>query len=454
MYLVLLCISSAAATLTESFQGVWELTLESLNEALETQPDLIVELYSHKCGHCHEFTPHYNGLGKYLLVNDSMYAARIEVEENPGALEKFGSDTVPVIFAYRNKVHFKFTLKRTAENVYVWFKKLLRKPLEVFKDYPDFIQNYKGNATMAYFGDLYSPLRSSFDAFFEKSKDYEYAVIQSLDPSLEKQAPGVIIKSENSEKVFSLTTSLKDLLNFIELNKGIKVHEWSEETRDLTFKQELRTLFFLCNEEDFPVYLPRIQAVSEKYHGKLMITYTDLKANFTGNLKLNGFQRDKQPVAVIFDFVVGTNRYVCPEITEQGLMDCLSAWEQRKLQPYHMSEEEPETGYERGVRVLTGKNFENWVLNKGKNFLVYFYAKGQEESEKHLKTIERLAFELSHIPNLEFGKFSVYENELQNFKLSKMPGLKLYPKSKKQGLDFPDHLGKFRIIHFLNSHLS
>lgn len=454
MYAILFRVFTATATLTESFPGVWELTLDSLNEALETQPDLIVELYSHKCGHCIEFTPHYNGLGEYLLKNDSMYAARIEVEENPGALDRFDSDTVPVILAFRNKVHFKFTDKRTASNIYLWFKKLIKKPLDVYKDYNDFIQNFKGNNTMAYFGDLYSPLRSSFNLFFDKSKDYEYAVIQSLNTSLNKKAPGVIIKSEGSEKVFSLTESSKDLMNFIELNKGIKIREWSEETRDLTFKQQLKTLFFFCNEDEFPIYLPRIQAVSEKYHEKIMITYTDLNANFTESLVYNGFKREKQPMAVIFDFVVGTMRYVCPEITEQGLINCLIALENHKLVAYYMSEDEPEQEFERGVRVLTGTTFEKFVFNKEKHFLVYFYAKGQGESEKHLKTIERVSFELSHIPNLEIGKLSVYTNELQNLKLSKMPGLKLYPKSKKYGLDFSDHFGKFRIIQYLNSHLS
>jgi len=282
-----------------------------------------------------------------------------------------------------------------------------------------------------YFGESYNKQWDMFSDFYQTNTSFKFGIIKKPSKLLEKKGPGVIFKTEKNEKIFTLTESIKDLLNFIELNKGIKIHEWSEETSALAFKQDLKTFFFLCNEEDYALYLPRIQAVSEKYHEKLMITYTDLSANYTRSLLTNGFRREKQPIAAIFDYEGGNNKYVCPDISEQGLMDCIKLWENKKLKLYFMSEDKPLKEVENGVRVLTGNNFEKFALNKTLNYLVYFYAKDHQESEKHLKTIERVAYELKHMPNLEIGKLEVTTNELQNTKLKSMPGLKFYPKKAK-----------------------
>src|SRR5574343_94326 len=122
----------ASSELVESFPGIWELSNQNIEEALNTQPDLLIEFYSPKCGHCKEFTPYYNGLGEYMYQNESTHIARVDVEQFPQVMYKYGIDSSPTMLYFRNKGEFMYSGTRTAVEVYKWLKRLQRQTFIVF----------------------------------------------------------------------------------------------------------------------------------------------------------------------------------------------------------------------------------------------------------------------------------------------------------------------------------
>ena len=441
--------------LIESFTGVWELSNTDIEEALNTQPNLLIEFYSPKCGHCKEFTPHYNGLGEHMYQNESCHIARIDVEQFPQVMSKYGIDSIPTMIFFRNKVEFMFTGMRSAIEVYRWLTRLQNQTFHVFQKYSDFSKASLGNTTLIYFGDLHHKNRKGFDELFEKDTSMEYGVILSLkDSELKKSSPGVILKQGTREKTFKLTETQSDLHSFIQLNKGYKVREWSEATKDLILNKKVQSLIFFFSENSKEEFLPIIEEIAEKFYEDILITYADMQDNSTEYVqKYFGLTSDYQPLAAIIDSRQEYGKFVLFDFKNNNVEDFVNKWKKHELKSFYKSQLNVEKEVERGVRVLTGNNFEELVYNESVNYVVYFYNLENPDCAKSLVMFERAAYELRKIPDLEFGKIVIDLNEVNGVKIKSMPAIKLFPKNDKQGLHYEGHMGKFNLFKFLRDFL-
>jgi protein disulfide-isomerase A1 len=456
MFFSLQCfICIVSGELFESFTGVWELSSSTIEEALDHQPDLLLEFYSPKCGHCKEFTPHYNGLGEHMLVNESLHIARIDVEHNPGVMSEYGIESVPTLLFFRNRFEFVFTGVRTAIEIYKWSKKLSSRTFHVFANHSEFKQASLKNETFVYFGAAKHKLRKQFDQVFEQDGSMEYGVILSLKNSeLKKSAPGVILKTEYAEKVFSLTDESSELFSFVQLSRGKKIHQWSEETKDLILNQKVRSLIFFFDEGMSDKYLPSVEYISGKYHEDILVTFADMNSNSTQYLQeYFGLNKDHQPLTVIIDSRLEYGKFVTFSCDKENVETFFKNWENGQLKPFYKSQLNLKKEIEKDVFVLTGNNFEDLVYDKNKDFVVFFYNVGHTECDKALIMFERAAYELSAVPDLRFGKIIIDLNEVNDVKIKGIPAIKIFTKGNKKGVNYEGHMGKFRLFKFIKDNL-
>jgi protein disulfide-isomerase A1 len=73
------------------------------------------------------------------------------------------------------------------------------------------------------------------------------------------------------------------------------------------------------------------------------------------------------------------------EPTFNDVLNFVENWKLGTLKPVYKSEPDPETPFERGVRLLTANNFDELVIDTTKDFLVLFYAPWCRHSRKLLE---------------------------------------------------------------------
>lgn len=463
LFLALICVS--AEEFNESNRiinipeddSVWVLSDSNFNDALDLQPNLLVEFYAPWCGHCKTLAPHYAKAASRLKDNSpSIRIAKVDATQNKNLAEKYGVTGYPTLKYFENKVPTAYDGGRTEDTIISWLLKKNGQSYQVINDYFQLQRRLdKGSITVVLFAQLDSPELKHFTYVSEYLEGVEFLI--STDPvSLARfntQEPSLILFKNFDIKRTEFSGNFKhsEIAKFIEKNLKSLVMEISQDNIEYMFDKRVPCLIVLSDKEDSDKYKEGLYKIAKKYENEMIFMYGDI--GFQTSEKLRdylGINPQDQPAVVVIDHKGEGNKYVnLQEPTIENMKSMIKSWKKKELKPHYKSELLPEKDYIKNVRSIVGSNFESVVFDKTKDVLVYFYSPYCSHCKDFEPVYYKIAKLLKSTSTLVLTKIDYTLNEVKDQKVSSFPSLRFYPGKNKKGIDYEGPRSEEFIISFL-----
>lgn len=256
-----------------------------------------------------------------------------------------------------------------------------------------------------------------------------------------------------------------------ELNRHIRSVMWQPVTNlfgigrdDMRHETEAVMVMFVAYGEKkrLEPYLQMLNETSERGNlaGKInlfLMTTNEPLAD------LAGIDTNKTVEVAIMDNLYSylyMNSYIMPDpVTPENMLKHYDDYINDRLQlPYKTQKDAPE--FENGLKVLTTANFEEYIMNSGKDTLVLYHKyQCNGECENLRETLRKVQKRLEDNPNIQFAVCSYSKNELSKYvRVGKKPHLVIHPAvSPLKSVDWsfrPSNVAQDSIIEFLRAETS
>lgn len=441
LWIGVLLFLSVSSEITEE-DGVWVLTDKNFEEALNLQPDLLVEFYAPWCGHCKKLAPEYSKAAKKLKESDPpIRIAKVDATANTKLASTYKVEGYPTLKYFVNKEPNEYTGGRTEETITSWVLKRHTPSLSKFSSLSSFESFSKSHkVTAVLFSSPDSQAASTFESVSKSLDSVTFALISdplALSHYSVQDNSIILLKQFDDKRVdYKGRLSQSDITKFINDNRLPWVLPFGEDAIDVIFKKSSPALFIFTNK--FEDYQQDAEVLSQEFKGILVFSYADL--NLPDNARLGeylGVKGTEQPKVVIVDPRGEMKKYrMEQEVNLENVKGFIGLWRNRKIEPYLKSDPLPEKDYDGSVRVLVGQNFDEIVLDTTKDVLVEFYAPWCGHCKSLAPEYEKLASEHKSNPNLIIAKMDSTTNEAKGVSIKGFPTLKFYPSNNKKPIDY------------------
>ena len=453
------CAISAFSEITED-SDVWVLTDANFEEALELQPNLLVEFYAPWCGHCKHLAPEYAKAAKTLLsYTPPVRIAKVDATENPGLAERFNIGGYPTLKYFVDKEPTEYTGGRTDETIVSWIVKKTQPSLTIVDCACDMDSIFERNKiTTVLFAQKET---AEFKLFEDLSKTFEGSsfLVSTGTDALERfkiTEPSIILFKNFDDKRVDYHGEFKeeDIKNFINVNRKSSVIKFDEEAIEIIFREQNPTIFLFT--DSYKTYEAEFHPLSHEFKGTLVFCEADLVTTDNGRLaQFLGIGGNAQPTALILDVKNGLAKFkFSGEITQANLKTFINGWQAGTLEQFLKTQEVPEQSYENEVRVLVGKNFAEVVYDNTKDVLVEFYAPWCGHCKELAPEYERVAAELKPYSSIIIAKVDATENEVQGVDIRGFPTLKFFAANNKTPIDYDGSRDFEGLLNFMKEHAS
>ena len=438
---VFLCVFSAISEISVE-DGVWVLTDSNFEEALNLQPDLLVEFYAPWCGHCKKLAPEYSKAAEILSKSDPpIHIAKLDATENSETASRFEVSGYPTLKYFVGKNPTDYTGGRTEDTIVSWILKRNKPSLTVVDCACELEEGMENNkVTAVLFAQKDSAEAQIFDNV-SKSVDGVAFVVSVSPDGLEKYGvtePSLVLFKKFDDKRVDYTGSLTQagIVDFINKNRVPWVLQFNEEAIELIFRDSNPVIFLFSSS--YSDYQEVFQTLSQEFKGSLLFCEADLVTTDNGRLAdFLGLPGDAQPTAMILDVKNSLAKFKLSEtVSEDSLRRFIQAWKSNSLQPYVKSQEIPTQSHEGGVRVLVGLNFAEVVYDSNKDVLVEFYAPWCGHCKSLAPEYEKLAQRLANVGTVVVAKIDYTANDVKGEEVKGFPTLKFYPANSKRAIEY------------------
>ena len=305
---------------------VWVLTEENFQEALTSQPGLLVEFYAPWCGHCKKLAPEYSKAAKRLKDRpDPIFIAKIDGSVSSNLTEKYEVKGYPTLKYFNGSKAVDYSGSKTEDGIVNWVLKKTGNPYAVILTLSSLKANIEKNkVSVVLFAELNSQEHSLFTLVSKTVDDPSFFLCNDPDAySFYKvKSPAVVVFKHFDEKRvdYSGVFSSSEIINFVEKHKRPLIEEYNEDLDELIFEKNKPCLLLLRHESEAKNYEKILKRISKQLEGKILVTYKDMSTEeqrkLVGNFGLIG---KRQPGALILDPGNDTRYYLDGSITEETL---------------------------------------------------------------------------------------------------------------------------------------
>lgn len=453
-WIILLCAFAAYSEISED-EGVWVLTDSNFEEALNLQPNILVEFYAPWCGHCKSLAPEYAKAAKKLASNDPpIHIAKVDATVNTELAQRFSVNGYPTLKYFVNKEPTDYTGGRTEDTIISWILKRSGPSVKVVDCACDIDNQVNANKVTAL---LIAGQDSSegvvFDAVSKAIDGVGFIQCTSNDCA-EKYGvsmPSLILFKQFDEKRVDFTGSLtsSEVSSFINMNKVPSVIEFNQEAIELIFRDSNPVVFLFS--VDFAPYAEWFTGLSKEYKGTLLFCSAEVASTDNGRLgQFLGLKAEAQPTALILDPKKELAKYrLDKELTEQNLRNFIENWKSDTLTSFMKSQEVPADPFDNGVRIVVAKNFEEVVMDKKKDVLLEFYAPWCGHCKSLAPEYEKLAQQLKGVNTVVVAKMDATENEVKGQEIKGFPTIRFFPANNKKGVEFDGERNAEGLLEFI-----
>lgn len=441
LWIISLIILITFAEIPEE-DGVWVLNDDNFNEALEKQPDLLVEFYAPWCGHCKKLAPEYSKAAKKLAANiPPIKIAKVDVTTNTVLASKYKIESYPTLKCFTNKIPADYTGGRTEDTIVSYILKRNTPSISYLSSLSS-LQNLSSlhKVLVVLFSEKGTPEAVTFEQVAKSIDSVTFALVSGTEApqSFEVSQPSIIIfKQFDDRRVdYKGRYVLTEISRFVNDNRLPLVIPFGDDAIDLIFQKSSPALFLFANS--YSDYQSDMETLSKEYKGILVFSYADLRSNDNNRLaEYLGISSIDQPISIIVDPRGEVKKYKHNGfLTYDGLKSFAHSWSNKKIEAYYKSQEIPQDNYDGSVRVLVGKNFDQVVLDKTKDVLVEFYAPWCGHCKQLAPEYEKLAEDLKKVTSIVVAKMDATANEAKGVGVRGFPTIKFYPANNKSPIEF------------------
>jgi protein disulfide isomerase family A protein 3 len=448
MNLKIFAISLLFYTCSAREEDVLDLTDGDFDSRLAEHQTALVMFYAPWCGHCKRLKPEYAKAAEDLLRNDPPVAL-VKVDCTEGGKEtcnKNGVSGYPTLKIFRNgEVSQEYNGPREAAGIVKYMKAQVG-PSSVELKTPDCLKKL-----------LAAEKESVVVGFFEKESDLKVAFLKVADKLREKVKfahtsfkelldtnkikDGLILfrpihlqnKFEENSVKYTGDADATEIQKFITKNfHGLVGHRKPENRQE--FENPLFVAYFgvdyVKNPKGTNYWRNRILKVAKEFLGKANFA---ISSNDEFQHELNEFGLDyvkgDKPVIAARD--AKNQKFVLKDFSIEGFEIFISDVLEGAIEPYLKSEPVPENN-DQSLKVAVAKNFDEVVVNNGKDTLIEFYAPWCGHCKKLAPVFEELAEKLKD-EDVAIVKMDATANDVPStYEVRGFPTLFWLPKDLKE----------------------
>ncbi|XP_037945854.1 protein disulfide-isomerase A3-like [Teleopsis dalmanni] len=386
IFVLLFCVAIALA----AEQDVLELGDDNFESTLKSQETTLVMFYAPWCGHCKRLKPEYAKAAE-LVKNDDppITLAKVDcTEAGKETCSKFSVSGYPTLKIFRgDEVSQDYNGPREANGIAKYMRAQVgpaSREIKSVEDLKKFLEA-KETTIFGYFEDTDSQLAKLFLKYADKNREkFRFGHSSNADVLSQQdetdaivliRAPHLTNKFEESKIRFTGSLSESSLSTFVKENfHGLVGHRTQDNARD--FQNPLITAYYTVdyvkNPKGTNYWRNRILKVAKEYIGKLGFAVSS-KDDFQHELNEYGYDFVGDKPVILARDIKNMKYALKEEFSVENLKDFADKLLNGELEPYVKSEPIPENN-DTPVKVAVARNFDDVVVNNGKDTLVEFYA--------------------------------------------------------------------------------
>jgi len=437
----------------EEEEDVLVLTDDNFEEAVLGNEILLVEFYAPWCGHCKNLAPEYAKAATTLKELDTpIRIAKMDATANSKYSEKYGVQGFPTIKLFRGSIEAgdvtDYDGGRTATDIEKWMIKKSGPAVQIIEDEEALTALKEKNdvVIVAYLDTVDGEEKQILEKVAGKDENAIYVATSSDSLKKDKKTPSITLfkNFDEGQNEFDGEFTEDSITSFVKGNSMPLVLTFSQEKASKIFggDVQLHLLMFVDTEKEyFTTFETKAKEVAAANKGKLLHIFIPLSESRI--LDYFGFKEADLPAIMLVNMAAGMKKYPFTkkgddlvESFESTFGDDLTAFENEyfdgKLSPT-LKSAEPFDDSEEAVKVISGNEFEERVINSDKDVLLEFYAPWCGHCKNLAPKYEELAEKFSSVDSIMIAKMDATENEIDHPKVDVQgfPTIFFFPKGDK-----------------------
>jgi len=432
---------------------VIELTDDDFDDEIAQYDFVLVEFFAPWCGHCKKLAPEY-AKAATTLKNDKppIPLASVDCIANSGTCSKHGVSGYPTMKIFRNGVASDYGGPREADGIVSFLRKQAgpsSRELDTMEDYDEFMDNWDPVA-VGYFEDA-SALKLFTQAASALREDYKFAHTQNADIMAKTGYTNTVVlhRPKRLKSIFEeqqvvmeegKPANTANMRTFLGENIfGLCHHATADNFGK--FKKPLVVAFdskidYVKNPKGSNYWRNRVMKFGKDFADELNFAVANTD-DFAHQLPEEGLpendESSEHPKPVVLVFGSDGKKYIMPELfSKTGFADFLKAFLAGEVEPHIKSETPPEDN-DGPVAIVTGKTFNDIVMDEDKDVLTMFYAPWCGHCKKLEPTWDELGEKLADNNDIVIAKIDATANDSPSqFAVSGFPTIYWSPKGGKQ----------------------
>lgn len=410
---------------------------QTIDEAINFYPNLVIKFYAPWCPHCIQLAPEYAKAAKHFHKNSTIpiKLGKIDITSNSKAAEKFSIQGLPSLKWFTNGTHENFLGGRSSDQIIKWIMMKLYSPMITLTQIEDIGKlERSSNVSLVYFGDNQDDLKKLNEfALSDSNHDFFVYSVKGNNKYKINQRTLVLFKPFD-ERIVTLKGpfSKETIETFISFHKYPTVIENMDMAVDyLTFNQD--PIAFLIRDPSDTKYDQSFKNVGKRLKKDIQSAITPSNGEREKQI-YNALKIDLQITPIVVIVQHGKRGFktfnITSNISEETIEKFIKDYFAGGLPVDIVSEEIPtvQTG---PVFQLVNKSFKKEVLDNDKDVLVKFYQPWCGFCKKLAPIYEELAQKLKDNKQLRIADFDMSVNDFDLYKIEGYPTLLFYKGNKK-----------------------
>lgn len=444
--------AAAADYVTE--ESVIVLGDDTLADAIQDIPFLLVEFYAPWCGHCKQLAPEYASAAQDLEDNEDVKLAKVDATVHSAVASEYGVSGYPTLKFFKNGAVSDYSGGRTAKDIVSWIQKKIGPAVHNAADVASVETLKESNpVVVVLFATDTSEENSAlthFTKLADSREDVTFVLVSDANVAEELEIEGensvVLFKQYDEGRInFSGEKVTKSKLEaFIKPHLLPYVVEFSDEVVERLFGGEIKEhmIYFrkdAGSDEDNKV-VEQYRNVAKAHQGELLFVAVNMNVDSNSRLaEFFGLADSDYPAVRVIKIEGQPTKFKAPEgfeLTEAGFELFASTYIAGEIAPALNTEEVPEDWDSEEVKVVVGKNFEEVCFDESKNVILMAHAPWCGHCKSLMPIFEELADGYEDDENVIVAKMDATKNEVSHFSIQGFPTLKFFPSGSNEIISY------------------